>query len=577
MTGGTTNFLGIHFVPLLAVLGPLYRLWPDARLLLVVQSVVLASGAIPLFGFARPRLGSRLALLLIAVYFLYPPLHYVALFDFHAVALAVPLLVAAGAALLDQRPRATVIWLCLALLAKEEVALIAFGFGLYALLIQRRWRFGTVLTVGTALWVILLFGFVMPGLNPTASSYVFLGRYRTLGETPGQMMRTLFTEPASILGLVATKPKTAFLWQLLVPLAGLPLIGFPAVLLALPTLAYLLLSDYALQTSILYHYTAPLIPFLFLSTAWALQRLSHSDRRFGRYGGMVLLAIVLLCAWWWSPLPGGRVYDPATFSVSEEDRAVRELLASIPPDAAVASDWAYLPWLAERWQLDTLLAPPELLTPFATPPEYLLTRTPDPGAIRAPSYPWVLENHSGDSLLVPRFAPRRATPGGLVLWKRQDPRKDVTLHRYDTQFERGLVLAAVGTPPDSPPWGAKVVVEPGTILPVWMAWAARQPLDRRITFTLHLVDGGGQLVAQIDQEMGAGHFPTTLWHEWMKDPAVVGEFRLPIPFDLSPGRYRLLAGAYQSELVLPLERLNGDQWVELAVLEVSQPGQPSAP
>jgi uncharacterized membrane protein len=498
MTGGTANFLGLHFVPLLAVLGPLYRIWPDARLLLVVQAAVLATGAIPLFGFARSRLGSRLAFLMLAAYFLYPPLHYVALFDFHAVTLAVPLLLAAGAALLEERPRATVIWLGLALLAKEEVALIAVGFGLYALLIQRRWRFGTALTAAATLWVILLFGFLMPALNPSTGSYVFLHRYRTLGETPGQMIRTLFTEPATIVSVVATRSKVTFLWQLLVPLAGLPLIGLPALLLTLPTLAYLLLSDYAFQTSILYHYTAPLIPFLMLSTVVALQRLRLRTRRFGVYGGAVLIVAVVLCAWWWSPIPGGRVHDPATFSTSEEDRAARALLVEVPPDAAVASDWAYLPWLANRWQLDTLLSPPELLTPLATPPEYLLTRTPDPGAVRAPSYPWVLEDQPGRSLRVPRFAPDGATPGGLVLWKRQDPKHDVTLNRYDVQFERGLVLAAAGIPPDSPSWASTIVVEPGTTLPIWMAWAARQPLDQRITFTLHLVDDHKQLVAQVD-------------------------------------------------------------------------------
>jgi hypothetical protein len=122
-----------------------------------------------------------------------------------------------------------------------------------------------------------------------------------------------------------------------------------------------------------------------------------------------------------------------------------------------------------------------------------------------------------------------------------------------------------------------IEVEAGTILPVWMAWAARQQLDERITFTLHLVDDHDQLVAQVDQEMGAGHFPTTLWHEWMMDPVVVGEFLLPIPSRLSAGHYRLLAGAYQSEIVLPLVRANGDQWIELATIEVSQPARPSVP
>jgi hypothetical protein len=122
-----------------------------------------------------------------------------------------------------------------------------------------------------------------------------------------------------------------------------------------------------------------------------------------------------------------------------------------------------------------------------------------------------------------------------------------------------------------------ITAEQGRTLPVWMAWAARQPLDRRITFTLHLVGDLDRPLAQRDQEMGTGHFPTTLWHEWMDAPVVVGEFRLSIPSHLSPGRYRLLVGAYESETVVPLVYLEGNQWFELATLEVSQPTQPSMP
>ena len=52
--GGGANFLGHHFVPLLAVFAPLYRLWPDARLLLGIQVALLALAVVPLYVFARP-------------------------------------------------------------------------------------------------------------------------------------------------------------------------------------------------------------------------------------------------------------------------------------------------------------------------------------------------------------------------------------------------------------------------------------------------------------------------------------------------------------------------------------------
>jgi hypothetical protein len=103
-----------------------------------------------------------------------------------------------------------------------------------------------------------------------------------------------------------------------------------------------------------------------------------------------------------------------------------------------------------------------------------------------------------------------------------------------------------------------------------MAWAAERPQEQRITFTLHLVDGSGKLVTQIDQEMGRGRFPITLWHDWLQSPVVADEFDLPIPSDLPLGRYRLLVGAYDSETVALLAQLNGGSWFELALVEVIQ-------
>ena len=569
----TTRFLGYHFTPFLVVLAPLYSIWPDARLLLTVQAVAVAVGAIPLFAFARPRLGPGRALAVVTAYFLSPLLHYVAPTDFHAIALSVPLLMAAGAALLDDHPKAMMVWLGLALLVKEEIALIAVGFGLYVLLIQRKVRLGAALTLGTGLWAALLFGLVMPALGQTGGNYTFVRRYGSLGDTPVQMLRTLLTRPAAAINVVATRAKARFLWQILAPLAGLPLLGLPAVLLTLPTLAYLLLSDYGLQASIEYHYTAPLIPFLFLATVVALQRLDAYGPRLGRIGAIVLLVAALVSAWWWSPLPGGRSHVPTRFATTEESQAARALLAGIPPDASVVSDWAFLPWLANRWQIDMMLVPPFQLTAPNMSPDYLLTQTLGPGAVSAPLYPWIVAEQPGDQLHVPRFAAQSTTPGGLTLWKWRGLEQDVTLSRYDVSFEHGLALVAAGLPPEAPPWGPVIAVELGTTLPIWMAWAAHDPLAQRVTFTLQLFDEDGVRISQVDQEMGGGHFPTTRWHEWLDNPIVVGEFRLPIPPDVAPGRYRLLVGAYESESVVPLIRPDGTSWFELTTLEVGQPAQ----
>ena len=568
LAGVTTNFLGEHFAPLLAVLAPVYGVWPDARALLVVQTLALAAGAFPLFAFGRARLGARLAVVVVVAYFLSPLLQSVALFDFHEIALAVPLLMAAGAALLDERPGATLLWLGLALLAKEEVALIAVAMGLYAWLIQRRRRFGLGLAAGGMAWTALLFGWVMPAMSPNATGYPFLDRYGALGSTPGEILRTLFTQPASVARVAATRDKATFVLQLLVPLGGLPLLGWPAVLLVVPPLAYLLLANYKFMSSISFHYTAPLIPFLFLATVVALQRLSGWGVRWRLAGAAVLCAAALVGAWLWSPLPGGRSYEPDVFAVTEEDRATRRLLETIPADASIASDWTYLPWLANRWRLDALLAPPfRLIAPGQTP-EFVLDRIQGSNAVSAPVYPWIVQPQADGQLRVSRFAPEGTAPGGLVLSRWRGPEHDVRLARYDVPFERGLILVAAGLAPGEVSWGTQIPAEPETMLPIWMAWSAAGRLDRRVTFSLHLVDASGTLKAQADQEMGGGRFPVTLWHDWLESPLVADEFRLSIPADVAPGCYRLLAGAYDSETVVSLRTAGDQEWFELALVSV---------
>ncbi|MEI2692558.1 MAG: DUF2079 domain-containing protein [Anaerolineae bacterium] len=87
------NQFGDHFAPIFYLLTPLALLFDDARALLVVQTLLLASGVAPVYLLARSQLASpALALALAAAYLLFPALHGVNTFDFHEIALAVPLL-----------------------------------------------------------------------------------------------------------------------------------------------------------------------------------------------------------------------------------------------------------------------------------------------------------------------------------------------------------------------------------------------------------------------------------------------------------------------------------------------------
>ena len=84
-------------------------------------------------------------------------------------------------------------------------------------------------------------------------------------------------------------------------------------------------------------------------------------------------------------------------------------------------------------------------------------------------------------------------------------------------------------------------LSPGDILPVTLFWEAQAPVAERYKVTVQLLDGAGQLIAQVDTEPGDGLVPTTTW-----DPGQVlaDRYGVPIPSDLPSGRYTLVVGLY---------------------------------
>ena len=124
------NLLGDHFHPLLALLGPIFRLFPSALTLLVVQDVLIAVSVLPIARLAQRLLGRGGALLVGLAYGLGWGLQGAVAAQFHEVCLAVPLLAFGGVAFVERRWSACMAWLAPLVLVKEDLGLTVFMAGL---------------------------------------------------------------------------------------------------------------------------------------------------------------------------------------------------------------------------------------------------------------------------------------------------------------------------------------------------------------------------------------------------------------------------------------------------------------
>src|SRR5581483_10922836 len=90
---GTISRFSIHADVFLILLSPLYLLWDNVRLILIVQSLFLALGAIPVFLLSKKVLKSIfLAYLMVCLYLFNPGMQWSNIYDFHSVVFAIPFL-----------------------------------------------------------------------------------------------------------------------------------------------------------------------------------------------------------------------------------------------------------------------------------------------------------------------------------------------------------------------------------------------------------------------------------------------------------------------------------------------------
>jgi len=355
------NLLGDHTSFGLLLYAPFYALWPDTRTLLVLQTLVLASGAVPVFLLAQRRLrDERLAALFALLYLAFPSLGFMNRFDFHPEVMTLPLLLAAVYFIDTDDVGGAAACFAVTVLHKEYMGAIVAGYGAYILFAaQPSWAMKRLawaaLTLGP-LWSAIMVFAVLPYFGGGAPPGVTERYLWFVGLNTPDREKTLFL----------LYVKFVFVPEMLAIMGFLPLLAVRRLLPALIPLGLGLVSSAPAQTTLFFHYMADFMPALFGAAIFGVE--SVMMKRIAELGEAAALrvgfllsgsALLITLAYWALRNPFTYEVPPVYYPVvGPQARAnaaeIKMALTMIGPESCVVASNHLAAQLSQRRQLYVL-------------------------------------------------------------------------------------------------------------------------------------------------------------------------------------------------------------------------------
>jgi uncharacterized membrane protein len=335
------SFFGVHFSPILSLVIPFYAVYPHPETLLVLQSFIIALGAVPLYFLAKDELNERLALLLSLLYLTHPLLLGANLFDFHFEAFIPVTLLSTIYFLKKRNMKFYTLSLFLSLISHEYVAFLAILIVLYELITKikakdelRKIAPYAVLTIlASVVWVFLASA-IHSYLKPpeTQSMNVLAPVLNEIGR-PLQLLSYLDNDLYT---------KFSYLTLLLAPLLFTSLFS-SYLLLTLPWLLFAFTLNYSPYYNIGYQYSLVTIPFAFLSSIYGIKKLLRSNSLMQQTFSKLLLFSALFFL-----ISTATLMQPQAIEIKRIE-STRSIISLIPQNASVLTTNNFFPHVSNRF------------------------------------------------------------------------------------------------------------------------------------------------------------------------------------------------------------------------------------
>ncbi|MEM3622717.1 MAG: DUF2079 domain-containing protein [Candidatus Bathyarchaeia archaeon] len=340
------NFFAMHFSPILIFLVPFYAIYPQPETLLVLQSLIIAMGVVPLYHLAKEVINHSFALKLSLVYIINPTIIGANLFDFH-VEIFLPITLISLMYFLHKRNfKFYTLFLFLSLSTLEFTAFLTLLIIIYELVINWRRKdevkrlvpFTVLTLIASVVWLFTAFLVSYSLRVPETKEQSILA----------PIIMELFQNPGNLFFRITENifPKLWYILMMLWPFLFTPLLS-PRVTLVAPWFFVAFALNYGPYYAIGYQYALVVIPFFAVASIYGTKRLLSyiGAINWGKISKLLIVSALTFAIW-----------AIATFQFSlpyfDEDYAqrVNRVISYLPGNASVLTINSFHPHVSSRWE-----------------------------------------------------------------------------------------------------------------------------------------------------------------------------------------------------------------------------------
>lgn len=336
-------FGAIHQSQLMYFLLPAYAIFPHAETLLVIQSLVVPLGALPLYRLAKMELRmTSVALALAGLYLLYPALHGVSSYDFHLEAFLPTLFLSAMYFYRAERWKSFTLSIIFLLFTMRYASYLTVAFGLFLLAGLIR---GISLRSRTIKLDLFYSKKTKFAIMTIVLSLVALAIHNSLTLEILVPIFTSFTGDGPSL-----TDRLNYVTQLYGPVAFISFLNPAHLLLTAPWFAFVAVTPDPEHLGLYNQYPAFVIPFIFIGAVAGIKRLSNRNKKISVK--ITLLLFVATSFYFASTDPVfATPFEPITPSwpeVTSRDTFLSRVGDTIPKEASVLTQNSIAPHISDR-------------------------------------------------------------------------------------------------------------------------------------------------------------------------------------------------------------------------------------